>query len=293
MQANCFKKKKDESDQANQASDSKPKVKEKEEDTAEVVLSAVDAELKHLEDYELVNSAYSNVCLPCLPDDGIRFGPMYVQKWARFNPDGTFAKWKTRMVQDRLPNEVAEVEEVALVTTEDSDDNVNLYVESEMRMFLKKVAAAKKLKAMNVGSWVDAVEQKLRDINITTVTEVWRGIATMNSKINKNRDSMMHIRTLYVMSQVAEDEAEEQLSQWLAEVTKLTQELVTYQTERTSVLSENKKSKMSPDETASTDNGWATVNEEDTSLLNMDIKKSPKTRSRTRRGLGTQVRPVT
>jgi hydrogenase maturation factor len=152
----------------------------------------------------------------------------YIQKWARFNSDGTFAKWKTRMVQDRLPNAVAEDKEVTLVTTEDSDGNVNLYIESEMRMFLKKVAAAKKLKAMNVESWVGSVEQKLRDINITTVTEVWRGIATMNSKINKNGDWMMHIHTLYVMLQVAEDKAEEQLSQWRAQVTKLTQELVTY-----------------------------------------------------------------
>jgi hypothetical protein len=49
-------------------------------------------------------------------------------------------------------------EEVALITTEDSDNEEE--VESEMRMFLKKVVIAKKLKAMNIESWIDTVELK-------------------------------------------------------------------------------------------------------------------------------------
>jgi hypothetical protein len=63
------------------------------------------------------------------------------------------------MVQDRLSP--FHEEEVALITTEDSEDSDDEEeVESEMRMFLKKVVIAKKLKAMNIESWIDTVEPK-------------------------------------------------------------------------------------------------------------------------------------
>jgi hypothetical protein len=88
----------DESGQANQASDSKRKAKE--EDTAEVVLTAVNADF---EDFEMVDSDETGYeCLPCLPDDGMRFGPPHLKRWVRYNPDGTFIRWRTKMVQDRL-----------------------------------------------------------------------------------------------------------------------------------------------------------------------------------------------
>jgi hypothetical protein len=145
-----------------------------------------------------------------------------------------------------------------------------------MRKFLKKVATAKTLKAMNIESWVDAVERKLRDINVTTVSEIQKGIVTMNRKIDKNRASMLHIRTLNVMAQVAEEQVEEQLRQSHNEVTKLTNELITYRAEqdlKDANKTASKKMKKSPDETISTDEDWATVDQLDKSetlLLNMD-----------------------
>jgi hypothetical protein len=79
-------------------------------------------------------------------------------------------------------------------------------------------------------------------------------------------------------------------------VTKSTQELVTYRTERTAA---NKKLKTSPDDMVSMDDGWATVDkdkEEDTLFLSLDVEKESKdkiTDTRWLGGLETLVHPVT
>jgi hypothetical protein len=76
--------------------------------------------------------------------------------------------------------------------------------------------------------------------------------------------------------------------------------LITYRAEQDLKDEEkttSKKTKKSPDDTVSTHKGWVTIDQLDkseTSPLNMDDDVlSPKTTSRTQRGLLIRVRPVT
>jgi hypothetical protein len=70
-------------------------------------------------------------------------------------------------------------EEMAFSVTEASDDENNK--EAEVRIILKsEVAAEKKLEAMNVEPWMDALIYKLNYIRVSIVYDVRKGIITLN-----------------------------------------------------------------------------------------------------------------
>jgi hypothetical protein len=65
---------------------------------------------------------------------------------------------------------------------------------------------------MNVKSWVDAVKFNLVDIGITTVSQIQKGVMTLNIRLDNQGHAMLHTRTLVVFANVAEKNFEEWMS---------------------------------------------------------------------------------
>jgi hypothetical protein len=109
---------------------------------------------------------------------GTTLGPTSEKTWPKYHPDGTLKKLQTREVNDILPPTNKADKEMAFSVTEASNDKANedvevgIICESKLRDFLRKAAAAKKLKAMNVKSWMDALIYKLNDIGMSTVSDL-------------------------------------------------------------------------------------------------------------------------
>jgi hypothetical protein len=62
------------------------------------------------------------------------------------------------------------------------------------------------MKLMNVNSWVDALSNKLEDINIINVSHLRQEIVQLNKKLRDYGHSMLHTRTLHLIAQEAEKE---------------------------------------------------------------------------------------
>jgi hypothetical protein len=119
-------------------------------------------------------------------------------------------------------------DEVSFVVTEPLAENVveaeamgGLTLDSEMKVFLTKVAKLKGIGAKNVDSWVEAVEHKFVNIGVTTVSELRSGILLINRRIGPQGASMLHTCTLHAIIQFAEREVNDLKSK----VMQLTQEL--------------------------------------------------------------------
>ncbi len=148
----------------------------------------------------------------------------YGKRWAKYNADGSFKSWRVRLVQDLLPTEEMEMDELSLVTTEEIDnkeDDDYVARESEMKAFLIKVAEAKNLKRASVNSWVDAVEFKFAELGIETVSELRRGIVRLNRRLHESGFAMLHARTLQAIVNVADKE----VCDMKEEIKRLTNEL--------------------------------------------------------------------
>jgi hypothetical protein len=94
------------------------------------------------------------------------------------------------LVQDLLPIDELEDEFSFVVTKPLAEDVVEaeamggLTLDSEMKVFLTKVAKLKGIGAKNIDSWVNAVEQKFENIGVTTVSELRSGILQINRIID-------------------------------------------------------------------------------------------------------------
>jgi transcriptional regulator NrdR family protein len=73
-------------------------------------------------------------------------------------------------------------------------------VSNPMTDFLTAVAQARKVSGSNVESWVTAVENKLADIGILTISGLVESIPTLNSRLFQVGHVPMFIRTLAIMS---------------------------------------------------------------------------------------------
>jgi hypothetical protein len=153
-------------------------------------------------------------------DDNWDLGDHYIKRWAKYSADGKCIGWRVHLVQDLLPTEEIEdddlFDEVLLCSTEDKGQGG---VEPETREFLKKIAVLKKMKQMNVNSWVDAMSNKLEDIGITKVSHLRQEIVQANKKLRDYGHSMLHTRTLHLISQEAEKEvvsSEQQMNDEIA-----------------------------------------------------------------------------
>jgi hypothetical protein len=62
------------------------------------------------------------------------------------------------------------------------------------------------MKPMNANSWVDALSNKLEDINIINVSHLRQEIVQLNKKLRDYGHSMLHTRTLHLIAQEAEKE---------------------------------------------------------------------------------------
>ena len=221
---NCWKKKKDKGEHANSSVEKKKKKKKKkkvdddDDDQAEVVLMVIE-ESEEDDESEFVHVASKS---------GTKLGPAYYKTWQKYNPDGSFKSFKTREVNDILLSTDEVEEEMAFSVTEASDDEDNEGVnilESELRHFMRKVAEEKRIKPMNVESWMDAVIYKLSDIGMTTVSDLRRGIITINRNLTDKGHSILHTKTLIVIAKVAEDDYKERMLSMCEEMKKLTKEL--------------------------------------------------------------------
>jgi hypothetical protein len=134
--------------------------------------------------------------------------------------NGKFIAWRVRLVQDLLLTEEIEDDdlfnEVILCSTENEGQDD---VESETRKFLKKIAILKKMKPLNVNSWVDAMWNKLEDIGITKISHLRQEIVQVNKKLRDYGHSMLHTRTLHLLAQEAEREVVSSAQQMNDEIT--------------------------------------------------------------------------
>jgi hypothetical protein len=197
-EADCWKKKKKEQggDQANSTVEKKKKKKRstEEDDGFEMVLMAFE------DDLQVKDTASAPPIHFCL-GEGERLGEPYQKTRAKYNPDGTLARNKTREDQDIFTQEEGAVIDTAMQNSEDEDEEV-LHVESEMRTFLKKVAQEKRLSAKNIESWIDAVSYKLSDIGITTVSQLHKKIITINKNLDRKGQTMLHMKTLILFAKI-------------------------------------------------------------------------------------------
>jgi hypothetical protein len=102
------------------------------------------------------------------------------------------------------PSKEGESHKLFVATTSNGSDNVPNNVLSNrsnpMTDFLTSVAQARKVTGSNVESWVTAVESKLADISILTISSLVGAVPTINSRLFQVGHVPMYIRTLAIMS---------------------------------------------------------------------------------------------
>jgi hypothetical protein len=84
-----------------------------------------------------------------------------------------------------------------------------------------RIAQKRQISTMNIDSWVNAVENKLRKIGIMTVLNIRHDIMTINQKLHYVGRSMMHRITLQQMAEQSANNVNSELGAACAEVTKL------------------------------------------------------------------------
>jgi hypothetical protein len=168
MKKDCFKKKNDEKDQGNQASDSKKKNKKKtkkdkeeEDKEAEIVLMATD----------FVFEEVAFVAADSIPEAA---------------------------PGEAIPETARSIR---LLEEQDEEDEMRVFLR-------KVALLTKKSSAKNMESWIDAVQTKLNVINIQAVSRICHGILTINKKMKQKGYSKFHSRTIEIMAEEAINDVE-------------------------------------------------------------------------------------
>jgi hypothetical protein len=129
-----------------------------------------------------------------------------------------------------------------------------------METHSEQVACHKKMLPNSTESWIDALQYKLADIGITTVSEVCRDIITLNKWLNKNGHPMLHTKTLNLFARVAEEQVKECIFYMRKELTHLKEDLaISKSKERAPTKEEIEDSRLEEEQNMRVDHEWSKV----------------------------------
>jgi hypothetical protein len=205
--SDCFKKKKDHrGDQANITKD-KTAGKE-EEEVANVVLMTIKEEASYEKlqtcdtvTEEIAYSVYFNTKnIECLTCKGCK--KYEVKGWCgnklcsvQLNSDDGSHSSNKSLQSSLFLKEDYESEDDDFAFT--VDDSMGI-----MHHYLCQVTITKGIKEPNIDSWVNSVEMKLNDIQVTTPKDVVSNIINLNKKLTQCGQRIFHMQTLGVMAHI-------------------------------------------------------------------------------------------